>query len=125
MSNHCASCGKADANLKACTACKLVKYCGVECQVTHRPAHKKACKKKVRELSKKGQVIEAVAPIVMDNGLREMPGYKFTVNLSDPDFSIRIEVCKTLVGVSILPREKWYKNFNLAELTNPTLDDKK
>eukprot|EP00956_Cyclotella_meneghiniana_P008651 scaffold11800_cov27-Cyclotella_meneghiniana.AAC.4 len=50
MSDQCASCGKADANLKACTACKLVKYCGVECQVTHRPAHKKACKKKVREL---------------------------------------------------------------------------
>ena len=74
---------------------------------------------------KKGHVIEAVAPIVMDNGLREMPGYKFTVNLSDPDFWIRIEVCKTLVGVSILPREEWYKNFNLAELTNPTLDDKK
>lgn len=50
MSDQCASCGKADANLKACTACKLVKYCGVECQVAHRPAHKKACKKKAREL---------------------------------------------------------------------------
>eukprot|EP00956_Cyclotella_meneghiniana_P033413 scaffold95825_cov40-Cyclotella_meneghiniana.AAC.1 len=44
MSNHCASCGKADANLKACKACMLVKYCSVECQVAHRPAHKKACR---------------------------------------------------------------------------------
>eukprot|EP00956_Cyclotella_meneghiniana_P022401 scaffold42413_cov23-Cyclotella_meneghiniana.AAC.2 len=50
MSNHCALCGKADANLKACKACKLVKYCGVECQVAHRPAHKKACKEKAKEL---------------------------------------------------------------------------
>jgi len=50
MMSHCASCGKADANLKACEACKLVKYCGVDCQVAHRPAHKKACKKKAREL---------------------------------------------------------------------------
>eukprot|EP00956_Cyclotella_meneghiniana_P007967 scaffold10584_cov23-Cyclotella_meneghiniana.AAC.2 len=50
MSDQCASCGKAAANLKACKACKLVKYCGVECQVAHRPAHKKACKKKAKEL---------------------------------------------------------------------------
>eukprot|EP00956_Cyclotella_meneghiniana_P013079 scaffold18734_cov38-Cyclotella_meneghiniana.AAC.2 len=50
MSNQCASCGKADANLKACKACKLVKYCGVDCQVAHRPAHKKACKKRAAEL---------------------------------------------------------------------------
>ena len=50
MSNHCASCGKADANLKLCKSCKLVKYCGVECQRAHRPAHKKACKEKAREL---------------------------------------------------------------------------
>eukprot|EP00956_Cyclotella_meneghiniana_P016434 scaffold25946_cov24-Cyclotella_meneghiniana.AAC.2 len=50
MSDHCASCGKADANLKACKACKLVKYCGVECQVTHRPAHKKACREKAKDL---------------------------------------------------------------------------
>jgi len=65
------------------------------------------------------QVIESVTPVVM-GGLEEMPGYKFSVNLSDPDFSIRIETCKSLCGVSILPREAWYKNFNLAELTHPT-----
>ena len=50
MSGQCASCGKADANLKACKACKLVKYCGVECQVAHRAAHKKACREKEKEL---------------------------------------------------------------------------
>jgi len=48
------------------------------------------------------------------------PKCKFEVNLTDPDFSIRIETCKTLCGVSILARNDWYKKFNLAELTSPT-----
>ena len=49
----CASCGKAavdNIKLKNCTACKLVKYCGVECQKNHRPQHKKACKKRAAEI---------------------------------------------------------------------------
>ena len=49
----CACCGKAevdDVKLKICTACKLVKYCSVECQKNHRPQHKKACKKRAAEL---------------------------------------------------------------------------
>ena len=50
MMSHCASCRKADAKFKACKACKLVKYCGVDCQVAHRPAHKKACREKAKEL---------------------------------------------------------------------------
>ena len=49
----CASCGKAavdNITLKICTACKLVKYCSVECQKNHRPQHKKACKKRMAEI---------------------------------------------------------------------------
>ena len=49
----CASCGKAaadDITLKFCTACKLVKYCSVECQKNHREQHKKACKKRAAEI---------------------------------------------------------------------------
>ena len=49
----CASCGKAevdDVKLKICTACKLVKYCSVECQKNHRPQHKKMCKKRAAEI---------------------------------------------------------------------------
>jgi hypothetical protein len=49
----CASCGKVevgDVKLKICTACKLVKYCGVDCQKNHRPQHKKACKKRMAEI---------------------------------------------------------------------------
>lgn len=49
----CASCGIAeggDVKLKDCTACKLVRYCGVKCQREHRPQHKKECKKRAAEL---------------------------------------------------------------------------
>ncbi len=49
----CASCGITggdDVKLKLCTACKLVKYCGVNCQKNHRPLHKKACKKKAAKI---------------------------------------------------------------------------
>ena len=49
----CANCGKGEESsndLKACTACKLVKYCNRDCQIAHRPQHKKACKKRAAEL---------------------------------------------------------------------------
>ncbi len=49
----CASCGKVevdDVKLKLCTACKLVKYCSVECQKNHWPQHKKVCKKRAAEM---------------------------------------------------------------------------
>eukprot|EP00956_Cyclotella_meneghiniana_P037041 scaffold133945_cov36-Cyclotella_meneghiniana.AAC.5 len=46
----CAACGKTNTGLKACTACKLVKYCNASCQIAHRSVHKKACRKKAREL---------------------------------------------------------------------------
>ncbi len=49
----CASCGKAaadDITLKLCAACKLVKYCSVECQKNHRQQHEKACKKRAAEI---------------------------------------------------------------------------
>ena len=49
----CANCGKgeeAGINLKACMACKLVKYCSRDCQIAHRSQHKKECKKRAKEL---------------------------------------------------------------------------
>ena len=49
----CAFCDKAavdNIKLRLCTACKLVKYCCVECQKNHRPQHKKACKKRAAEI---------------------------------------------------------------------------
>ncbi|KAL7540101.1 hypothetical protein ACHAXR_009879 [Thalassiosira sp. AJA248-18] len=48
--SECAACGKGGDNLKACTACKLVKYCNVTCQKVHRPKHKKECKKRAAAL---------------------------------------------------------------------------
>ena len=53
VAEDCANCGKeaSDAvKLKNCTACRLVKYCGVDCQRTHRKQHKKACKQRAAEL---------------------------------------------------------------------------
>ena len=49
----CANCGKAETDaikLKRCTACKMVRYCSKDCQVAHRPQHKKACKKRAAEI---------------------------------------------------------------------------
>ncbi|KAL7528930.1 hypothetical protein ACHAXR_002703 [Thalassiosira sp. AJA248-18] len=49
----CAACGKHandDVTLKRCTACKLVQYCSVDCQKTHRKHHKNACRNKAAEL---------------------------------------------------------------------------
>ena len=49
----CANCGKgeeASIDLKTCTACKMVKYCSRECQISHRPQHKKECKRRAKEL---------------------------------------------------------------------------
>ena len=53
MNCACANCGKAGGDgvkLRNCTACLLVKYCGVGCQRAHRKQHKKACKKRAAEL---------------------------------------------------------------------------
>ena len=47
----CANCGKEGSDgLKACTACKLVKYCNRDCQIAHRSMHKKACRKRAAEM---------------------------------------------------------------------------
>lgn len=48
----CAACGIAEVDntkLKQC-ACKLVRYCSVECQKDHRSKHKKLCKNRAAEL---------------------------------------------------------------------------
>ena len=50
----CANCGKGEesaGDLKACTACKMVKYCNRDCQIAHRPQHKKECKKRAADLN--------------------------------------------------------------------------
>ena len=51
--NTCANCGKGEEenrNLKTCTACKMVKYCCRDCQIAHRPQHKRECKRRAAEL---------------------------------------------------------------------------
>ena len=51
--NICANCGKGEestSDLKKCAACLSVKYCSRDCQIAHRPQHKKECKKRAAEL---------------------------------------------------------------------------
>ena len=53
MSDTCANCCAVSSDavkLKDCTACRLVKYCGVDCQKAHRKQHKGACKERAAEL---------------------------------------------------------------------------
>jgi len=53
MVSSCANCGKGEEEsdkLKNCTACMMVKYCSRECQIAHRPQHKKECRKRAAEL---------------------------------------------------------------------------
>ena len=51
---NCAACGKGEEEggeaLKTCISCKMAKYCNRECQLKHRPQHKKACKQRAAEL---------------------------------------------------------------------------
>ena len=53
-STHCcADCGSVaggGAGLKACTSCRLVKYCNVKCQKNHWPKHKNECKQRAAEI---------------------------------------------------------------------------
>jgi len=50
----CADCGEEGGiSLKACTACKFVKYCNADCQRNHWPTHKKLCKQRAAELHDK------------------------------------------------------------------------
>ena len=53
VTTTCANCGKGEENtvsLKACVACKIVKYCNRDCQIAHRPQHKRECKKRAKVL---------------------------------------------------------------------------
>ncbi len=54
--SFCASCGISEndgVDLKKCTACYLVKYCGTKCQRQDWSKHKPACKKRAAELDER------------------------------------------------------------------------
>mmetsp|Transcript_12568 Transcript_12568/g.14287 ORF Transcript_12568/g.14287 Transcript_12568/m.14287 type:complete len:217 (+) Transcript_12568:32-682(+) len=56
----CGNCGANDCSLKLCTACRLVYYCGRDCQVAHRSVHKKICKKQQSKLKDKCDRVDRV-----------------------------------------------------------------
>src|SRR6056300_146556 len=68
----CGACNKPGCSLKC--ACKLVFYCGEECQRAHWPTHKKDCRlalaKKVKDAKREhGRDDEAVAEARMEAGI--------------------------------------------------------
>ena len=77
------------------------------------PAEKKVVtfkleiKRRLCEHIKTSDILDAVAPLLLDGlvGVQR----QFKVQLADPDFSIRIETSKSLCGVSVLPRASWQK----------------
>ncbi|KAL7509330.1 hypothetical protein ACHAXN_006528 [Cyclotella atomus] len=42
--------GDSGSSLKKCSSCQLVRYCSIECQRSHRLAHKKACQQQAAKL---------------------------------------------------------------------------
>jgi tRNA(Ser,Leu) C12 N-acetylase TAN1 len=60
------------------------------------------------------QIIDTVGGVV-EQATKEDP---WKVNLRQPDYTVWIEICKTLTGVSIFPSsvQNMSRNFNLAEI---------
>lgn len=58
------------------------------------------------------QIIDAVASVVS----KATVDHPWKVNLNQPDYTIWIDICKTVAGVSIIPASQLHpKNFNVAE----------
>jgi tRNA(Ser,Leu) C12 N-acetylase TAN1 len=66
---------------------------------------------------KREAMIDAIATVVGDM-TREAGGGEWKVDLKRPDYTVWVEVCKTLCGISIVPRQylEVAPNFNMAEL---------
>jgi len=47
---------------------------------------------------------------------------RFQVDLSNPDYTIVVEICKTVCGISVVEKSKELKNFNIQEIRNNALD---
>ena len=60
------------------------------------------------------QVIDAVAKIMEE--LTSSNPNQFSVNLTNPDYTIQIEICKTLCGMSVIKNIHSFHNFNLIEI---------
>ena len=66
----CAACGKSGNHLKACTACRLVKYCDRNCQIAHRPNHKKECRKRAAELKHAKDISKGISDVLISGQKR-------------------------------------------------------
>ena len=125
-----------------CAACKLVKYCSRECQIAHRPQHKRECKKRANELHDeklfkqpppdedcpicmirlptlpKGRVYMACCGKLVCGGCTHAPVYDDKGNRVDDDKQNECPFCRTVAPKSY---EKTIKRLEKRiELNDPT-----
>ena len=96
--SRCGSCDKFESEntkLKACGG-RLVKYCNRDCQIAHRPMHKKACNERVAELK-----------IVQESSLEILPASFWESNglASNDAEGMEILQEKLIIGSSSLSRD--------------------
>lgn len=65
--SQCARCGSKNAGLSTCSACKLTKFCGEECQKKVWKQHKPICKAHVEAMSSENE---------FDNMPPQLPTYR-------------------------------------------------
>ena len=64
----------------------------------------------------KDEIINNIANVVMsdDSQQQSPPNHKWKVQLKDPDVTIHVQICKTLCGISFIPKcHEFRTNFNL------------
>ena len=79
----CAACGKKDSDdnrLKQCSSCKLVAYCNVECQRTHRKEHRELCKLEAKFIKRRART-QHYTQVVMNPD--EDVGFMYTVGITN------------------------------------------
>ena len=94
-----------------------------------RPTFKIELKKRICSSIKRDAVISAVADSIqvltdeyfgscvnekVSPELKRQEKSLFCVDLNNAEYTIIIEVCRTLVGMSVVKDAKWFKNFNLT-----------
>ncbi|EJK71341.1 hypothetical protein THAOC_07236 [Thalassiosira oceanica] len=92
----CANCGikSGDAvKLKDCTACRLVKYCGVDCQRAHRKRHKGACKQRAAELKDEQlyRVCHGCVAAAGKRGMRDCPFCRASASGDDAEILAKLQ----------------------------------
>ena len=62
----------------------------------------------------KDEIINTIAKVMSDDNQQQPPTNNWKVQLKDPDVTINVQICKTLCGISFIPKcHEFRTNFNL------------